>query len=82
MKKRIFALFGFISIICLALFLLWVTNNNRNEKKLNEELSVRFDETMTQTFPFLKLLPGLYIIKLIYWSKMLPTPINIIRMTT
>lgn len=35
-------------------FLVWVTNNINNEKQLNEDLSVRFDETMTQTFPLLE----------------------------
>lgn len=54
MKKKVLILVSLITIICLALLLLWVTNNNKNEKQLNEDLSVRFDETMSQTFPFLE----------------------------
>lgn len=54
MKKKVLFLLNFLTIICAALFLLWVTNNINNEKQLNEDLSVRFDETMTQTFPLLE----------------------------
>ncbi len=54
MKKRNLLIgFAIITIVSTILFVLWSINNYQNEKQLNEDLAVRFDESMEATYPFL-----------------------------
>lgn len=54
MRKKALIISSVIITICLTLFILWKTNNSKNERQLNDDLAVRFDETMLQTYPFLE----------------------------
>lgn len=62
MKKKLLIISAIIVVVSIGLFALWSINNAKNEKSLNEELSIVFDGTMEQTYPFIeKMAKALYV---------------------
>ena len=54
MKKTLFIVLGIIFGCAIVLFIIWHINNVQNEKQLNNDLASRFDQTMTESYPFVR----------------------------
>lgn len=53
MKKTRYIIIAIVLIVAISLLSMWAINNRNNERQYNEDIAIRFDESMVASYPLL-----------------------------